>query len=52
MSSDESEIVFKNNGGTDVTSTFNIFIPVTVKYAFGTITEYIKVPVYPRGQVK
>lgn len=52
MSADGKEIIFKNNGGTDVTTTFNIFIPVTVKYAFGTITEYIKVPVYPRGQVK
>lgn len=52
MSADGTKIIFKNNGGTDVTTTFNIFIPVTVKYAFGTITEYIKVPVYPRGQVK
>lgn len=52
MSADGSEIIFKNNGGTNVSSKFNIFIPVTVKYAFGTITEYIKVPVYPRGQVK
>lgn len=52
MSADQSEIIFKNNGGTNVSSKFNIFIPVTVKYAFGTITEYIKVPVYPRGQVQ
>ena len=52
MSDDQSEIIFKNNGGTNVSSKFNIFIPVTVKYAFGTITEYIKVPVYPRGEAK
>ena len=30
---------------------FYVYIPVTVEYAYGKLTEYVKIPVYPRGQV-
>lgn len=44
-------LVFKNNGGSNVEKECNVFIPATTRYAFGEITEYIKVRLYPRGQV-
>lgn len=44
------EITFKNNGGSNVEEMFYVYIPVTLKYAYGELTEYVKIPVYPRGQ--
>jgi polyhydroxyalkanoate synthesis regulator phasin len=41
---------FKNNGGSNVEDKFFVFIPCSVTYGFGTITKYVKVPVYPHGQ--
>ena len=44
-------LVFKNNGGSNVEEEVNVFIPVTVTYGFGSITQYAKVRLYPKGQV-
>jgi hypothetical protein len=41
------QLIFKNNKGTELAEPINIFIPVTMKYAFGTITEYVKVVANP-----
>lgn len=46
-----NNITFKNNGGSNVEEMFYVYIPVTVEYAYGKLTEYVKIPVYPRGQV-
>lgn len=43
-------ITFKNNGGSNVEEMFYVYIPATVEYAYGKLTEYVKIPVYPRGQ--
>ena len=45
-----SEIIFKNNSGSNVEEMFYVYIPVTVKYAFGELKEYVKIPVYPNGK--
>lgn len=44
-------LVFKNNGGSNVETKCNVFIPATVTYGFGKITTNVKVPLYPKGQV-
>lgn len=44
-------LVFKNNGGSNVEEEVNVFIPVTVTYGFGSITQYAKVRLYPKGKV-
>ena len=44
-------LVFKNNGGSNVEEEVNVFIPVTVTYGFGKLTEYAKVRLYPKGKV-
>ena len=51
LSQSGNNITFKNNGGSNVEEIFYVYIPVTVKYAYGELTEYVKIPVYPRGQV-
>ena len=51
LSQSGNNITFKNNGGSNVEEMFYVYIPVTVKYAYGKLTEYVKIPVYPRGQV-
>ena len=43
---------FKNNGGSNVEFEVQVFIPATITYGFGTLTQYVQVPLYPRGQVK
>ena len=42
-------LVFRNNGGSNVEEEVNIFIPVTVTYGFGSVTEYCKATLYPKG---
>ena len=42
---------FKNNGGSNVSGEVGVFIPATMTYGFGTITTYVRVPLYPRGEV-
>lgn len=51
LSQSGNNITFKNNGGSNVEEMFYVYIPVTVEYAYGKLTEYVKIPVYPRGQV-
>lgn len=51
LSQNGNNITFKNNGGSNVEEMFYVYIPVTVEYAYGKLTEYVKIPVYPRGQV-
>ena len=51
LSQSDNNITFKNNGGSNVEEMFYVYIPVTVEYAYGKLTEYVKIPVYPRGQV-
>lgn len=51
LSQSGNNIVFKNNGGSNVEEMFYVYVPVTVEYAYGKLTEYVKIPVYPRGQV-
>lgn len=51
LSQSGNYITFKNNGGSNVEEMFYVYIPVTVEYAYGKLTEYVKIPVYPRGQV-
>lgn len=51
LSQSGNNITFKNNGGSNVEEMFYVYVPVTVEYAYGKLTEYVKIPVYPRGQV-
>ena len=51
LSQNGNNITFKNNNGSNVEEMFYVYIPVTVEYAYGKLTEYVKIPVYPRGQV-
>jgi hypothetical protein len=48
---DANTLRFKNNGGSNVEDVVNVFIPATMDYGFGKITKYVKVVLYPRGQV-
>lgn len=43
-------LTFKNNGGSNVETKCNVFIPASVTYGFGTITTNVKVTLYPKGQ--
>ena len=45
------KLTFLNNGGSNVETECNVFIPATTRYAYGVITEAVKVRLYPRGQV-
>jgi predicted nucleic acid-binding Zn-ribbon protein len=40
---------FKNNGGSNVEDEVNVFIPATMQYGFGTVTKYVQIKLYPRG---
>jgi hypothetical protein len=42
-------LVFKNNGGSNVETQVNVFIPVSIRYGFGTMTRYCKVRLYKKG---
>lgn len=42
---------FKNNGGSNVEAIVNVFIPATMNYGFGSVTKYVQLKLYPRGQV-
>jgi hypothetical protein len=42
-------LVFKNNGGSNVETQVNVFVPVSIDYGFGTITRYCKVRLYKKG---
>lgn len=48
---DGTKLIFKNNGGSNIEEECNVYIPATIRYAFGEITEYVKVRLYPRGHV-
>ncbi|MBO7538312.1 MAG: hypothetical protein J6T44_03410 [Prevotella sp.] len=42
---------FKNNGGSNVEDVVKVFIPATMRYGFGTVTKYVQLKLYPRGEV-
>lgn len=45
-----SNLKFKNNGGSNIEGDCYAYIPVSVKYGFGTLTATLKVHIYPHGQ--
>lgn len=45
-----SDLIFKNNGGSNIEGDCYAYIPVSVKYGFGTLTATLKVHIYPHGQ--
>ena len=42
-------LVFKNNGGSNIEADVWAYIPVKVKYGFGELTQTFKVLIVPHG---
>lgn len=48
----EEFLLYKNLQGREFEDYYNIFVPVTVKHVFGTLTTYVPFPVYPKGKAE
>lgn len=44
-----NNLVFKNNGGSNIEANVKAYIPVQVKYGFGTLTAIVTVDIVPHG---
>lgn len=44
---DADDLVFKNNGGTNIEDVVYAYIPCSVTYGFGKVSGYAKVAIYP-----
>ena len=42
-------LIFKNNGGSNIEADIWAYIPVKVKYGFGELTQTFKVLIVPHG---
>ena len=44
-----ANLIFKNNGGSNIEENVKAYIPVTVTYGFGKLTAYVTVDIVPHG---
>ena len=44
-----NNLIFKNNGGSNIEENVKAYIPVTVTYGFGKLTAYVTVDIVPHG---
>ena len=49
MSQVGANLIFKNNGGSNIEENVKAYIPVTVTYGFGKLTAYVTVDIVPHG---
>ncbi len=45
------QLTFLNNGGSNIEEMCYAYIPVQIDYCFGTLVDYIAIPIYPHGYV-
>ena len=52
LEADGKRLIYKNDSGTQPDFEYSVFVPVTINYAFGTMKQYIEIPIYPKGKAK